>query len=287
VTVLDLVHEVDTGDYDSAAAYGLSIVGTGMTMYGGMLLAQVAGKGAGLLAMAGPWGWVALGLTLAVAGGVAAIFLDDEPLEEWLKRGPFGEENDDEFKHLKSDPDESFYRLVNLVTRPRVAVKSAHNFNVNAAKRGYVLSADQDRELSDINTEVTIENNLCGLMDEVSLKSELRLVDESPSGSNWGLGSRKVTKIQNVTVLAEEPIENGKRIYLALPEKKSGLTTSGLEVRAQWTSVWNGANQCLKLVFPAPKLADDTRFDPAVHGEPDFESDNMLFWASQKTHGIS
>jgi hypothetical protein len=287
VSVLDLIHEVDSGDYDAAAAYGVSIFGTGITMYGGMLLAQVAGKGAGWLALAGPWGWVALGLTLAVAGGVAAVFLDDEPLEEWLKRGPFGEENDNDFKHLKNDPDESFYRLVNLVTRPRVTVKNAHNFNVSAAKRGYVLTADQDRQLSDINTEVTIENNLFGLLDEVSLRSELRLVEAAYSGSNWGLGRRKVTKIQEVKALAEEPIENGKRLYLSLPERKSGITTSGLEVRAQWSSVWNGSDQCLKLVFPAPKLADDTRFDPAAHGEPNFETDNLLFWASQKTHGTS
>jgi hypothetical protein len=134
---------------------------------------------------------------------------------------------------------------------------------------------------------VTIENNLFGLLDEVSLRSELRLVEAAYSGSNWGLGRRKVTKIQEVKALAEEPIENGKRLYLSLPERKSGITTSGLEVRAQWSSVWNGSDQCLKLVFPAPKLADDTRFDPAAHGEPNFETDNLLFWASQKTHGTS
>lgn len=287
VSVLDLVHEVDTGDHDSAAAYGVSIVGTGMTMYGGMLLAQVAGKGAGWLALAGPWGWVALGLTLAIAGGVTAVFLDDLPLEEWLKRGPFGDENDNEFQHLKNDPDESFYRLTNLLSRPRIDVKNSHNFNVNAVERGYSLTTELDRHLSSINTEVIIQNNLHGLLDEVSLRSELRIVESTRSGSNWGLGAHKVNNIFDVKVLAEEPIESGRKLYLALPEIKSGSNISELEVRAQWSSMWSGVNQCLRLVFPAPKLADDTRFDPAAHGDPDFESDKLLFWASQKTHGTS
>ncbi|NWN92386.1 MFS transporter [Marinobacter adhaerens] len=287
VSALDLVHEIDTGDYDAAAAYGISIVGTGMTMYGGMLLAHVAGNGAGWLALAGPWGWVALGLTLAIAGGVAAVFLDDEPLEEWLKRGPFGGESDNEFKHLKNDPDESFYRLTNLLSRPRIVVKNVHNFNSNVVKGGVVLTADQDREFSKVNTEVTIENNLCGLLDEVSLRSELRLVEASYKGSNWGLGSREVTKVKDVKVVAEESNASGKKLYLVLPERRPGITVSRIEVRAQWSAIWNGVGQCLKLVFPAPKLADDTQFDPEIHGEPDFTSDNLPFWANQKTHGIS
>lgn len=287
VSMLDLVHEIDTGDYDAAAAYGVSVVGTGMSIYGGMLVSQVAGKGAGWLALAGPWGWVALGLTLAVAGGVAAVFLDDEPLEEWLKRGPFGKENDDEFKHLKDSPGESLYRLINLLSRPRVVVTEVHDFNVLAVKRGYALTAEQDREFSGINTVVTIENNLCGLLDEVSLKAELRVVEETYSGSNWGLGSREVTRVRGVNVVAEEPIKNGKKLYLALSKRKIGVAMSGLEVRAQWSSVWNSVDQCLQWVFPAPKLADDTQFDPRAHGEPDFESDNRIFWVSQKSHGIS
>ncbi|MFV8569699.1 hypothetical protein ACNQ6O_00685 [Marinobacter sp. SBS5] len=287
VSVLDLAHEVDTADYDSAAAYGVSVIGTGMTMYGGVLMTQVAGQGAGWLALAGPWGWVALGLTLAIAGGVAAIFLDDEPLEEWLKRGPFGGEHDNEFKYLRNNPDESFYRLTNLLCRPRIVVKNASNFNSNVVKRGVVLTADQEREFSKVNTEVTIENNLCGLLDEVLLRSEIRLVEASYRGSNWGLGSREVTKVKSVKVVAEQSNASGKKLYLVVPERKSGITVSRIEVRAQWSAIWNGVDQCLKLVFPAPKLADDTRFDPEIHKDPDFTSVNQSFWANQKTHGIS
>lgn len=286
VSGMDVVHEIDTGDYDAAAAYGLAFVGTGMTIYGGLLLSKAAGSGVGALALAGPWGWVAAGIVLAVAGGVAAVFLDDEPLEEWLKRGPFGSEQDDAYRHLKDNPVESFYRLVDQLSRPRIDVQSGHNFNVKAVERGYVLTPEQDREFSRVNAVVLVENNLCGLLDGTSLTVEMRSVDTSYSGSNWGLGKSK-KMLADVEVIAEEPTQNGKRLYLMVSEANLGSLKSGLEVRAQWRVIWDARYQCHNLAFPAPKLDDERRFDPAVDAKPIFHLHDQPFWADQETHTVS
>ncbi len=223
---------------------------------------------------------------LAVTGGVAALVLDDEPLEEWLKRGPFGSNQDKSYPHLQDNPEETFYRLVNLLSKPRINIQHVHDVNVKASEKGYVITPQQDREFSRVNRAVLVENNLCGLLDETSLVVEMRPVRITLSGSNWGVGKRRQVQTSAPEIIAEEPTPNGKRYYLELPESSGAELSPELEVRAQWSAIWNTETACHEMVFPAPKLADDLRFDPAAHSEPDFGSTEQPFWADQKTHSF-
>ncbi|MCL1481424.1 MAG: hypothetical protein MH213_08970 [Marinobacter sp.] len=293
VSLLDMAHEWDTGDMDTAAAYGASAVGGGMMLMGGLMMAKMTEAGiAPILLGLGPWGWVVAGATLAIGAGLLAVVLDDPPLVDWLKRGPFGPEQDDAYPHLAKNPQETYYRLVDLLARPRITIEKAHNMSARLAGQGYNIDPRQDREFAKINTVVKVENNLTAMLNEASLTVAMRPVQITRKPSRRGLKTQRETLQEPPKVVLEQSLHNGKAYYLALPPRvtfknfrgQEGVKTSEVLVRAQWNSNWDYGQASRNLAFPAPELHDPTTFDLAAHGEPDFTETGQLFWADEQTH---
>lgn len=293
VSLLDMAHEWDTGDMDAAAAYGASAVGGGMMLMGGMMMAKMTEAGiAPILMGLGPWGWVVAGATLAIGAGLLAIVLDDPPLVDWLKRGPFGPEQDDAYPHLANNPLETYYRLVDLLARPRIGIEEAHNMPARLADQGFAIDPRQDREFAKINTVVLVENNLAAMLDDASLTVAMRPVQVTRRPTGRGLRTQRETLQEPPKVVLENPLPNGKAYYLALPPRETFknfrgrecVRTSEVLVRAQWHGGWDSSEASRNLVFPAPKLHDPTTFDLAAHGEPDFSESGQLFWADEQAH---
>ncbi|UQG60334.1 hypothetical protein MIH18_22045 [Marinobacter sp. M3C] len=293
VSLLDMAHEWDTGDMEAAAAYGASAVGGGMMLMGGLMMAKMTEAGiAPILLGLGPWGWVVAGATLAIGAGLLAVVLDDPPLVDWLKRGPFGPEQDDAYPHLANNPQETYYRLVDLLARSRITIETAHNMSAKLAGQGYNIDPRQDREFAKINTVVKVENNVTAILNEACLTVAMRPVQITRKPSRRGLKTQRETLQEPPKVVLEQPLLNGKAYYLALPPREifknfwgqEGLKTSEVLVRAQWRGSWDYGQASRNLVFPAPELHDPTTFDLAAHGEPDFTETGQLFWADEQTH---
>ena len=293
VSLLDMAHEWDTGDMDAAAAYGASAVGGGMMLMGGLMMAKMAEAGIPLVLLGlGPWGWVVAGATLAIGAGLLAIALNDPPLVDWLKCGPFGSEQDDAYPHLANNPLETYFRLVDLLAMPRITIEEAHNMPARLAGQGFAIDPRQDREFAKINTVVRVENNLAAMLDEASLTVAMRPVQITRKSTRRGLNTQRETLQEPPKVLLEQPLPNGKAYYLALPPREifknfrgqESLKTSEVLVRAQWRGSWDYGKASRNLVFPAPELHDPTTFDLAKHGEPSFSETGQLFWADEQTH---
>ncbi|MCL1486101.1 MAG: hypothetical protein MH208_18555, partial [Marinobacter sp.] len=235
---------------------------------------------------------VVAGATLAIGAGLLAVVLDDPPLVDWLKRGPFGPEQDDAYPHLAKNPQETYYRLVDLLARPRITIEKAHNMSARLAGQGYNIDPRQDREFAKINTVVKVENNLTAMLNEASLTVAMRPVQITRKPSRRGLKTQRETLQEPPKVVLEQSLHNGKAYYLALPPRvtfknfrgQEGVKTSEVLVRAQWNSNWDYGQASRNLAFPAPELHDPTTFDLAAHGEPDFTETGQLFWADEQTH---
>jgi len=293
VSLLDVAHEWDTGDMDAAAAYGASAVGGGMMLMGGLMMAKMTEAGiAPILLGLGPWGWVVAGATLAIGAGLLATVLDDPPLVDWLKRGPFGPEQDDAYPHLASNPQETYYRLVDLLARPRITIEKAHNMSARLAGQGYTIDPRQDREFAKINTVVRVENNVTAMLNEASLTVAMRPVQVTRKPTQRGPKTHRKILQEQPRVVLEQSLPNGKAYYLALTPRvtfknfrgQEGVKTSEVLVRAQWHGGWNSRKTCINLVFPAPELHDPTTFNLAKHGEPSFSETDQPFWADEQTH---
>ncbi|MGO2136833.1 MAG: hypothetical protein ACTH3S_15550, partial [Marinobacter sp.] len=252
VSLMDMVHEIDTGDGDAALAHGASALGGGMMLMGGLMFSSAASSSASLILLGmGPAAWLAIGIALAIGGGIAAVMLNDPPLVDWLKRGPFGTEQDDMYGHLANDPAEAYYRLVGLLSQPRILMEQVRNLPVKLLQNGVELDAQQERRLSQVNCKVRIENNVSSFLDESNLVSHLRLVTENktisnkPSSNGFPVTRRSVQKA-SPDVLLEQPLANGRAYYIALPPDQTSsslfqttIKGSSVAVRAQWHSRWS------------------------------------------------
>ena len=84
---MDASHALDLGNPAAAAANGLLAVGVvSLTLFG--LMAKT-----GSLLMLGPWGWALVGVAALATGIWMLIKYSDEPIQIWLRNGPFGGED--------------------------------------------------------------------------------------------------------------------------------------------------------------------------------------------------
>ena len=294
ISLMDMAHEFDSGDKDAALAHGVSAVGGGMMIMGGLMFSSAAASGASLVLLGmGPAAWLGVGIALAIGGGIAAVLLNDPPLADWLKRGPFGDEQDNVYAHLAGNPDEAYYRLVALLCQPRILMEPVHDLPIRLVREGIGLDTVEERCLSRVNYKVRIENNVASFLDEGNLTGYLRLVLENTTISNTPTSSgfpvtRRTLQASPPEVLLEQPLANGKAYYLALPPHETRaqlfqtvIKGSSVAVRAQWQARWSDSQP---RYFPAPDLDDALTYSAADHGRPDFTQENRPFWADEQTH---
>lgn len=293
VSLLDMTYEWDTGDLDAAAAYGVSAIGGGMMVMGGLMMTKMAEAGvAPILLGLGPWGWVLAGVTVTIGASLLAAVVDDPPLVDWLKRGPFGAEQDNAYPHLDGSPEETYYRLVDLLARPRITIEKVNNMHARLTEQGYSLDSWRASDIANINTAVRVENNLSAILDAATLTVAMRTERITRKFSRRGQRTQRRLFPDSPEVLLEQPLPNGKVFYLALSPRETtehswsgkSVITSDVKVKAQWQATHDFGQAHRNLVFPAPELQEATTFDQAEHGEPDFSETEQLFWADEQTH---
>jgi hypothetical protein len=131
--------------------------------------------------------------------------LMDGPLEQWLKHGPFGDQQDD--APWLQEPEEAYYRLQGVLANIQVSIRrvSMPERDALLTKLGGSLAArafssvprgqlwqTQD-SLQDINTAIEVSSALPGmgseLEDTVVLERVLGTRTTSPAGSIWERGA--------------------------------------------------------------------------------------------------
>lgn len=281
ISLSDTLYALDMGD-PAAAGHGLITAGGVVTTLAALVPAQVT-----LLGM-GPLGWVGLGLIL---GGVAIVAtLEDEPIENWLKNGPFGEE--DGLPHLQGDENatEAYYRLVNLLAHIRLTrIHVPETLREWRKKRGHT-----DDPLTEATDIIQVESNLAGLVGAhgLMLSSELRLMQKKQKRS----GRSTITKSHEplpdakmeTYILYEGPTSTGYEMLVKTPvnhkepAKRLGITTGEYDVSYRWQAKtqFRASLQGQELAFPAPPPKDTTRYNPDEdsHTEADFDDDKQLYW---------
>ena len=297
VSIADTLHAMRMGN-QAAWGYGLMAAG-GIAMGAGALGVGSAGG----LALLGPKGWIALGFILTVSGLGLAWWLDDEPMEVWLRHGPFGDGN--ELPHLK-DATDAYYRLVGLLAGVRIQILP--NRFQPMARQGELNNVHQEdlAILREATTVVRIQTPVAGFFRSIT-SSELawhlrlnRKVVSAGSGNLTGIPTQTNTTVEGdkleEAILADRPTQNGHEIYVKTPRSRREETKRfmGLYYRVDSISYqWKVRAQAElsvdgeALLFPAPTPDDKADYQLAEYSEPDFSTTNRTFWADEQTHVVN
>ncbi len=312
ISVADALHEFALGD-EAGWGYILMAAG-GLSAFAGTFMAGPA-AGASLLAL-GPGGWaVAIGLALTLAGLGLVWWLDDTPVEEWLKLGPFGKDQPGLLPFMGSerpahllDEHEAFYRLVGLFAGIRIEI--AANPHQQQALQGYPAPGEEAwfHAMRRANTRISLRSNLPGLVgalgqSQLKLSTRLRLHTNhsSPDGSYessqlvrgqaYDLDTSSKQTGSKPPCLARQVLTpEGLELYMEQPvtpasERHGGV---GLYYRYSWAvrAQLIADDGKRKWYFPAPAPTDPLRYDPnrPAHTRPDFGSTGQAFWADEQTY---
>lgn len=283
---------------NTGAAVGALVVAAGGVA---LTFASLAGS-AGLLFL-GPAGWLALGVVLAISGTAMMAWFNEEPLEIWMRHGPFG--SMDEKPFLK-EPRESYYRLVSMLMGVRVLIEP--NPLRDKIVRGELNEKDEVRlaALREANTRLKVESAIPGLFNDaelVDVKPYLQLVEtKSERGYLLGMSDMSNTKITPIAetelkdyVLREEPFDGGTYVYLKTPLTRSTESQRWLGAVDMSETVayhWNVRIQLQirikedeeAMVFPAPDPEDPLEYSKTnrEHTQPDFRKKGRPFWYDER-----
>jgi len=225
-------------------------------------------------------GWVSL--ILIVVGAGVAYALSSKPVDDWLQRGPFGEDPDEVAIHLQ-DPELAFYYLVGLFANIRIGIYRNPE---------YIPDAKLDNRdtvphsIRDANTCIRIKSNLSGLfngLDYLETKAFLNLKSFEVFFETTSERTRTDSSEINVTPVAHRLWPDALELFVRTPYSYKAEPAQNLpevyhvwRVRAQLT-LKDGQRTW---VFPTPPPKDPTPFSQA-YSKHDFESRGSLFWADE------
>ncbi|WP_328188166.1 PAAR domain-containing protein [Marinobacter sp. OP 3.4] len=301
----DAAHAYQMGN--TAVAIGHGLLGTGTLLMG---IAGIAGKG-GLLIL-GPIGWAVLALAFIGAGAWLIWRNSDNPLEIWMRHGPFGKGgnslstgrgrgargNIESLSHLK-DANEAYYRLVSLISSPTVYLEDLSD---DVATRGQL-----HRDLYSANAVLRIGSPVISILGDAHntmIKAEARLradVNEKSYISSVSINHQvyeedfsKFVSLEKLVhempfVVGRERNLDGLKIYVKLPDNYIEDHVDGYDPRRFRVSFgWDVKLQIVAkslevdrdLVFPAPKPEDSLEFkdDVEKHSVVDFDNEDQDFW---------
>lgn len=225
-------------------------------------------------------GWVSL--ILIVIGAGVAYALSSKPVDDWLQRGPFGEDPQGVATHLQ-DPEQAFYYLVGLFANVRIGIYHNPEFTPNA-KHDYRDTVPFPIRKAD--TCIRIMSNLSGLfngLDYLETKAFLNLKSFEVFFETSSERSRTNSTQVDVKPLAHRVWPEALELFVKTPFSYKAVPAENLpevyhvwQVRAQLT-LKDGPRTW---VFPAPPPKDPTPFSPA-YSKHDFESRGSLFWADE------
>lgn len=230
-----------------------------------------------------PAGWACL---LLIGIGAAWVFMfSSSPVEDWLRKGPFGDDPYNMAEHLR-DPQIAFYYLVSLLANIRIGVDRNPNFKSDAKLdfRDTVPFA-----VRSANTRIRIESNLSGLFggpSSLNTKALLNLKSFEVYFEASSERSRTNSSQLDVTPVAHRLWPDALELFVNTPFSYKAEPLANLpEVYHVWRvrAQFNLSDGQRIWVFPAPPPKDPTPFEPS-YAKPDFESIERLFWADEKNH---
>lgn len=284
VSLSDTIYAINTGD-QAALGHGIVTLGGVATTLSAMIPAQLT-----LLGM-GPLGWA--GLCLILGGAVLVAHYEDEPIENWLKNGPFGEHGG--LPHLQGDSNalEAWYRLVYLLSQVRVSIYPIPEITRVALKRQGL----DNHDLAEATHLIRLGSNLPGITSftEQQMTFKLQLLShrvKQDSNHSVPLAPQPVpdTEMQGY-VLREGATPDGYEYIVRTPAPHTE-TTKFLRIPLSTHNVsysWRPKAQIRvetgirELAFPAPPPKDSTIFDARdnKYTEPDFSDKKQLFWINE------
>ncbi|MDU8358663.1 hypothetical protein RX972_07895 [Pseudomonas syringae group sp. J309-1] len=230
-----------------------------------------------------PAGWACL---LLIGIGAAWVFMfSSSSVEDWLRKGPFGDDPYNMAEHLR-DPQTAFYYLVSLLANIRIGIDCNPDFKPDAKLD---FRDTVPFEVRSANTRIRIESNLSGLFggpSSLNTKALLNLKSFEVYFEASSERSRTNRSQLDVTPVAHRLWPDALELFVNTPFSYKAEPLANLpevyhvwRVRAQFSlndgqRIW---------VFPAPLPKDPTPFEPS-YAKPDFESIERLFWADEKTH---
>tara|TARA_R110002073_G_scaffold172707_4_gene329925 strand:+ start:32 stop:1123 length:1092 start_codon:yes stop_codon:yes gene_type:complete len=286
ISLSDTLYALNTGD-PAAWGYGVTTASGVFITLAAMVPAQAT-----LLGL-GPLGWI--GLALMLGGTALVMVLQDEPIENWLRNGPFGDH--DGLPHLQGDDNavEAYYRLVGLLINLRLTHQPVPLLlSVEAKEMKAPLTPDL-RALQDATHTIRVDSNLPGILGSPGIEAvcEVQLLSQSRrlGRDSVPMSKRPVSDdLQQGSILHQQATPTGHILYVKTPDthrttkRLLGIPTSEHEIRYSWQ-----AKAQYRVIigdepyaFPAPVPKDTTRYDAAnaEHTEPDFENDDQLYWVN-------
>jgi hypothetical protein len=227
-----------------------------------------------------PWGWGSL-ILITLGAGVVYL-LSSKPIDDWLQRGPFGEDPDGVATHLQH-PETAFYYLVNLFANIRVRIDRNPEFVPDAKLdfRDTVPFA-----IRSANTRIRIESNLSGFFGDPGALDTQALLNLKTFEVFFDTGSERTRTTSSqidVAPVVHRLWPDALELFVKTPYSYKAEPMANLpevyhawRVRAQ-LSLNDGQRTW---VFPAPPPKDPTPFS-SVYAKPDFESQGGLFWADE------
>lgn len=284
ISLSDTIYAINTGD-QAALGHGIVTVGGVATTLSALVPAQLT-----LLGM-GPLGWA--GLCLILGGAVLVAHYEDEPIENWLKNGPFGEHNG--LPHLQGENNalEAWYRLVYLLSQVRVTLYPIPEITRVTLKRKGL----DNHDLAQATHLIRLQSNLPGMtgFTEQKMTFKLQLLrHRAKQDSNHSVPLAPLpvpgTELQSY-ILRKGATPDGYEYIVRTPPSHTettrflGIPLSTQNVSYSWQPkaqirVETGSRE---LAFPAPPPKDATFFNAKdnEHAEPDFSDKKQLFWVNK------